>query len=159
MDLERWLKKDMLRITASRPTRTGLESHLAAMHRELDEFAPSIVVVDPITNLISAGELSAVKSMLTRLIDYLKMQRITAMFTNLNVEGEATMNTTEISSLMDVWLLVRSIEKGNTRNRVISVLKARGMAHSPGIYEMEITDDGIEVVANNERPLKAAANE
>ena len=159
MNLERWVKQDRLRISASRPTSVGLESHLAGMHAEIDEFKPTIVVVDPITNLVSVGEMSAVKAMLTRLVDYLKMQKITAMFTNLNMEGVAELNTAEISSLMDVWILVRWVEEHNERRRLASVLKARGMAHSAQVCDMEISGNGVIFKHINAQPVAIRARE
>jgi len=159
IDLERWIKKGTLRIAASRPTTVGLESHLAAMHRDVDECKPSVVVVDPITNLVSVGESVAVKAMLTRLVDYLKMKGVTAVFTNLNTEGVVEMNTAEISSLMDVWILLRSVEQGNERRRVGSVLKARGMAHSTQLCEMQISSDGVRFLNNEAQPVAMPARE
>ena len=159
LNLDRWIRKGLLRIVASRPTTVGLESHLAGMHREIEEYKPSIAVVDPITNLVSVGELSAVKAMLTRLVDFLKMQHVTALFTNLNVEGLVEMNTAEISSLMDVWILLRSVEDHHERRRVASVLKARGMAHSAQLYDMEISSQGLEFMNRDAHPVAVTVRE
>jgi len=55
--------------------------------------------------------------------------------------GEAVEQTeVHISSLVDVWLLVRNIESNGERNRILHVLKSRGMAHSNLISEFEITN-------------------
>lgn len=146
LDLERWMKKGLLQIRSTRPTATGLENHLAEMHRVIAESMPSAVVVDPITNLISVGDKSAVKSMLTRLIDYLKMEKITATFTNLSSGAVGPEQTiTEISSLMDVWISVRDVEHGPARRRVLYILKSRGMAHSNQVHEFRISNEGVEV--------------
>ncbi|MFL6437328.1 MAG: circadian clock protein KaiC [Terriglobales bacterium] len=155
LDLEPWIQSGLLRIFASRPTSTGLEGHLARIHREVEEFKPSIVVLDPITNLVSAGETSAVKSMLTRLIDYLKMESITALFTNLTVKGMIEETSIGISSLMDTWILLREMEillrdaSGDApeRQRAIHLLKSRGMAHSRKMEPFEITDQGIHMLS------------
>lgn len=154
LNLEPWIRSGLLRIFASRPTSTGLEGHLARIHREVEEFQPSIVVLDPITNLISAGETSAVKSMLTRLIDYLKMESITGLFTNLTVKGMIEETSIGISSLMDTWILLREMEvflrdaSGDApeRQRAIHLLKSRGMAHSRKMEPFEITDNGIHML-------------
>lgn len=143
LDLERWLKKDLLRIHARRPTSTGLEGHLAAMHQMVEEFRPSTVVVDPITNLISIGDVNSVKAMLTQLIDFLKLQGITAMFTNLSLEGMLEQTTIGISSLMDVWILLKDVEHGEERRRLLYLLKSRGMAHSNKMQEFWLSEKGI----------------
>lgn len=154
LDLQPWIRKGLLRIVASRPTSTGLEGHLARMHRDVEQFKPGIVVVDPITNLVSAGDTGAVKSMLTRLIDYLKMENITALFTNLTLKGAIEETSIGISSLMDTWILLREMEvflrdvSGDApeRQRAIHVLKSRGMAHSRKMEPFEINDDGIHML-------------
>jgi circadian clock protein KaiC len=131
-----------------------LEGHLARIHRDSEDFKPSIVVVDPITNLVSVGDTQAVKSMLTRLIDYLKMENITALFTNLTVKGMIEETSIGISSLMDTWILLREMDvylrdvSGDApeRQRAVQVLKSRGMSHSRKLEPFEITDDGIHML-------------
>ena len=147
LDLGRWIEKGLLTIHATRPTSTGLENHLVQMHRLIVDSMPATVIVDPITNLISVGDPPAVKSMLTRLIDYLKLRQITAFFTNLSSgsqDAEAT--STEISSLMDVWISVRDVEHGIARRRLLYVLKSRGMGHSNQVREFQISDRGLKIV-------------
>jgi circadian clock protein KaiC len=155
LNLEPWMRKGLLKILASRPTSTGLEGHLARIHRDVEEFKPAVVVVDPITNLISAGDTPAVKSMLTRLIDFLKLEGITGLFTNLTVKGMIEETSVGISSLMDTWIVLREMEvflrdiSGDVpeRQRAIQLLKSRGMAHSRKLEPFEITDNGIHMLA------------
>ena len=143
LNLEKWIKRGLLRIHAVRPTSTGLEGHLATMHKLIGDYKPGVVVIDPITNLISIGETGAVKAMLTRLIDYLKMEGITAMFTNLTLEGALEQTVIGVSSLMDSWILLRDVEVGEARRRVLYLLKSRGMAHSNRMMEFDLSDRGI----------------
>lgn len=164
LDLERWMDRGLLRIDASRPTSTGLEGHLARMHREVVAFKPVIVVVDPITNLVSVGEALAVKSMLTRLIDFLKINNITAMFTNLTIKGMVEETAVGISSLMDSWILLREMDillrdvstAAPERQRAIHLLKSRGMMHSRKMEPFEITDEGIHMLLLDENARAAA---
>jgi circadian clock protein KaiC len=143
LNLEKWIKRGLLRIHAVRPTSTGLEGHLATMHKLIVDFQPSVVVVDPITNLISIGEVGAVKAMLTRLIDFLKLENTTALFTNLTLEGAVEQTAIGISSLMDTWILLRDLEVGEGRRRVLYLLKSRGMPHSNRMVEFELGERGI----------------
>jgi circadian clock protein KaiC len=147
LDLRRWLNRGRLRILANRASRYGLETHLAAMHREIERFQPQVAVFDPITNLITLGAPSEVRSMTTRLIDYLKVKGITGLFTSLTAGGENLEHTiAEVSSLVDTWLLLRDIEANGERNRVLHLLKSRGMAHSNQVREFHLTSSGIELV-------------
>ena len=52
------------------------------MHRLIEEKKPRVVVVDPISNLISVGTSLEVKAMLARLIDFMKVRQMTALFTS-----------------------------------------------------------------------------
>jgi circadian clock protein KaiC len=147
IDLEQWVKKGLLQIIAARPTLRGLEQHLLVMHDSVLAFRPSIVLIDPISNLALEQHDSEIRSTLMRLIDFLKEQQTTALFTSLT-EGGLTPEDGQIgvSSLMDTWLLLRNIEHNGERNRTLYVLKSRGMAHSNQVREFILTGDGIELV-------------
>jgi circadian clock protein KaiC len=145
IDLDRWVKKGLLRFHATRSTLYGLEMHLVTAYKLIREFRPEFVVLDPIGNLTLAGSESDTTSMLTRLMDFLKTHKITALWTNLTSGDEQEKTDVGISSLVDTWLLLRAIELGGERNRALYVLKSRGMAHSNQIREFLLTDHGIEL--------------
>jgi circadian clock protein KaiC len=107
-----------------------------------------VVVVDPISKLTLAHRDSEVKPTLMRLIDFLKQQQITTLFTSLDSGGGTTQEDSQlgVSSLMDTWLLLRNVEFNGERNRTIYVLKSRGMAHSNQVREFVLSDDGIDLV-------------
>ena len=147
IDLERFVKKGLLKFHNARPSSWGLEVHLAVIHKTISEFDPSVVVVDPITNFLAIGDKIETKSMLTRLIDFLKTRQITGLFTSLTSAGSYLEDSeVEVSSLMDAWLLVKNIESNGERNRGLYILKARGIAHSNQIREFLLTDRGIELI-------------
>jgi len=144
IDLQRWVDKGLLRFQANRPSLYGLETHLAAMHREVEHFQPAAVALDPISSLLSAGVTGDVHAMILRLIDFLKSRGITAMFTSLthgNVETALT--DVQVSSLMDSWLLLSNKESNGEHNRQLYLLKSRGMPHSNQVREFLMTSEGI----------------
>ena len=147
IDLEPWMRRDLLRVHSQRPTALGLEAHLVAMHRLIEDWKPRVVIVDPVTNMIAVGSETEVKAMLSRLIDFMKLRQITALFTSLTEGGRAAERTDlGVSSLMDVWMLLGNLEANGERNRGIQIVKARGMSHSNQIREFLMTDDGITLV-------------
>ncbi|MHB8910624.1 MAG: circadian clock protein KaiC [Syntrophales bacterium] len=147
IDLARWVKKGLLKFHSARPSLYGLEMHLVTFHKVIDEFKPQVFVIDPISNLTAAGTASEVKSILTRLIDHLKMKKISTFLTDLTHFGGSLEHTSEeISSLIDTWLLLRDIELNGERNRGLYILKSRGMAHSNQIQEFLLTNQGIDLV-------------
>lgn len=148
IDLAKHEKKGLLHFFAARPTAFGLEMHLAMIHKRMVDFRPTVTIFDPVTNLLqAAGGIDEVNAMLTRLIDSLKSQQITAMFTSLTTGNQAREATdVGISSLMDTWLLVRDIELNGERNRGLYILKSRGMNHSNQVREFIITNKGIDLI-------------
>ena len=146
IDLMSWVEQGLLRFEASRPTVSGLEMHLARMHKAVNAFKPEVVIVDPLNSFHVGSNEIAVKAILMLLVDFLKTNQITGLFTNLTSGGnESDQSDVVIASLIDTWLLVRDIELGGERNRGMYVLKSRGMAHSNQIREFLLTDHGAEL--------------
>ena len=170
IDLQPWVKKGLLQIQAHRPSSAGLETHLAMKHKLISVFKPQVVILDPLNSYVIGDNQIEVKSMLMRLIDFLKTQQITGLFTNL-APGGGPLEQTEmaISSVIDTWLLLRDIDSGGERNRCLSILKSRGMSHSNQIREFLLTDHGVElrdvyigpegVLTGSARLTKEAENE
>jgi len=147
IDLAQWSDKGLLFHEAWRPTQFGIEMHLLRIHKLIQEVKPQVVVLDPITNLISSSTEKEVHSMLLRLIDSMKSSGITAAFVSLTGGGDSLEGTNVgISSLTDTWILLRDVELNGERNRCLYVLKSRGMAHSNQLREFVLTSDGIQLV-------------
>ncbi len=144
LDLQPAVDKGTLRFLANRPSLYGLETHLARMHREVEEIEPAAVVVDPLSSLLAAGTTGDVHAMVLRLIDFLKARGVTAVMSNLthgNVENALT--DIQVSSLIDTWLLLYNREANGEHNRQLYLIKSRGMAHSNQVREFHITNDGV----------------
>lgn len=147
MDLQAHVDAGLLEFHASRPTLNGLEMHLLTIHKLARRFRPDVVVIDPITNLVTIGSLSEVRAMLIRLIDFLQANQITVLFTALTLNTVVNEQTDEgVSSLVDAWLLLRDIEANGERNRGLYVMKSRGMKHSNQVREFVITDQGLDLI-------------
>lgn len=144
--LEPFLAKGLLRFHSTRPTFFGLEMHLTTMYKEIRDFKPAVVIVDPLNSFVTGDNQLDAKAISMRLIDYLKMNNITGFFTSLT-NGGSELESTDmfISSLIDTWILLRDIESGGERNRGIYILKSRGMNHSNQIREFKLTSNGIKL--------------
>jgi circadian clock protein KaiC len=146
IDLARWIDRGLLEFHAARPTMFGLETHLVGMHRLITNFQPANVVVDPVSSLLHSGSGNETRSMILRMVDFLKENGITAVLTAL-ASGEAAPETTDldISSLVDAWVLLRDIESGGERKRGIYVIKARGLPNSNQVREFLMTSRGVQL--------------
>jgi len=149
IDLEKHINKGLLQIHASRPSLNGLELHLLTLRKLIKDFRPTTVILDPISNLITVGNENEVRSMLIRLIDMLKANNITALFTSLNKQTDnfrPDLAEESVSSLVDTWITVRDMEGIGERNRGIFIIKSRGMGHSNQVREFVINSKGIELL-------------
>jgi circadian clock protein KaiC len=146
IQLSPWIDRGLLKIVAARPTAHGLEAHLATIHHALTEFKPQAVVLDPVSSLTNNGAWTDVQAMLTRLMDHLKSELITSFFTSLSATSADEKTDIGISSIIDTWLLLRDFESNGERDRVIYILKSRGMAHSNQLREFRLTSQGAQLV-------------
>jgi len=144
--LDTWVQKGLIQFQATRPTFYGLEMHLAKTHKAVNDFNPQVVILDPINTFVIGDKEFEVKTMLMRIIDFLKANQITAFFTSLTSdESSLEHSDVGISSLIDTWLLLRDIELDGERNRGMYVLKSRGMANSNQIREFILTNHGVQL--------------
>ncbi len=145
LDLPNWIERGLLRFEAARPSLYGLEMHLARMHRDIDRFNPQIVTIDPISAF--RGPEAEVHATLLRMMDLLKSRGITALFTSLRTDASAMAGSDQgVSSLMDVWIKLEDVEANGERNRILYLIKARGMSHSNQVREYRVGDNGIELI-------------
>lgn len=145
LDLQAYVDAGLLRFEAARPSLYGLETHLARMHRDIDLFAPSLVVIDPLSAL--RGPATELQATLLRMVDLLKSRGITAVFTSLRTEGGFdAQDEFGVSSLMDAWVKLLNVEANGERTRTLYVIKARGMSHSHQVREFRMSSAGIELV-------------
>src|SRR4030042_1129359 len=144
--LEPWVRKGLLQFQATRPTFYGLEMHLAVTHKIVNVFKPDIVILDPINTFVVGDKEIEVKTMLMRIVDFLKSKHITALFTSLT-SGDSTLENSDvgISSLIDTWLLLRDIELSGERNRGMYFIQSGGMANSNQIRDFILTDHGVKL--------------
>ena len=151
IDLRPFIKSKHLIIRSSRPSLQGLEMHLLVLHKLIRQFRPRTVIIDPISSLISVGNISEVRAMLIRLLDFLKMNQISALFTALTHQTQdeyKDITIDAVSSLADIWIQVSNLEKMGRRNRLLGIVKSRGMGHSNRLWNFEITDHGIRFKKN-----------
>lgn len=145
LDLNPFMESKRLHFYYARPTLQNLELHFIAIKKIIKEIKPSIIILDPITNLMTEGPNSDVRSMLTRFVDYIKLEQITVMFTAAITVGSIARNPSDegISSMVDTWMMVQDIEVNNERTRSLCIMKSRGMPHSNEVKKFTISKKGI----------------
>ncbi|WP_202620450.1 circadian clock protein KaiC [Methylocystis heyeri] len=153
IDLQPWIESGLLRCHSTRPSLHGLEPHLASMLEEIDDYRPHVTVVDPLSALLASGTQHQTQGMLLRLIDHLKTNGVTALFTTLQTEDDLT--HLSISSIMDTWIRVLNEDVDDDVVRQLHVVKSRGMAHSTKRRVMEITEHGVRLKDEAPKSLRS----
>jgi circadian clock protein KaiC len=74
------------------------------MYDMVQAFRPSVIAVDPISNLTLERNEAEVKPTLMRLIDFLKQQQITTLFTSLTTGG-VTPEDSQVGVIADGYLV------------------------------------------------------
>jgi circadian clock protein KaiC len=146
IDLGRWVDAGLLRLWGERATAFGLEAHLSAIERLLEETDPSVAVLDAVGSLSNVGAESEVTSAVVREVDMMKSRGITGILTSLTHDGQRESSSMAVSSVIDTWLLLRNVESDGERNRLLFVMKSRGTAHSNQVREFLLTDHGAELL-------------
>jgi circadian clock protein KaiC len=144
LDLRADIDAGLLHVVTGRPTQIGLEHHLTVLHRHVEQVRPALVVVDPITDFQAIGSHHEIKALLMRMVDFLKQQGITALFTNL-ADRRAT-EETAVSSLIDTWIQLSNEDRDGRMVRALYVRKSRGMPHSERVRELIVHDTGLRLV-------------
>lgn len=148
LDLGPGLEKGLLTIRSFRPTYFGLEEHLVAMMDAINEVRPVCIVMDPITNFVSVGAPEEVRSMLARLMDHLRDQKVTLFMTALTAgSGRSDETEANVSSMIDTWIALDQEEVDHTRQRQLYVVKSRGMEHSHATYRLLMSQHGLSLTS------------
>ncbi len=145
LDMQRWVDSGLLTMWAARASAFGLETHLALMTEMIETVKPSMAVLDGVASFTHGTTPADVTSMMARQLDLLKAKGITILATALGHGGDET-SALDVSSLVDVWLLLRNVETNGERNRLLFVLKSRGTAHSNQVREFVLTSEGVELM-------------
>jgi circadian clock protein KaiC len=147
----KFIKSKLLTIHSSRPSLQGLEMHLLLLNKLVKELKPRMVIVDPISSLVTVGSNSEVRAMLVRLMDMLKVNGINAVFTALSNAGdirEFDDSVDSVSSLSDTWIKVFNENYDGKNVRKLSIVKSRGMGHLNGSTDFIINEKGIQFISD-----------
>jgi circadian clock protein KaiC len=133
IDLQHLRERGLLRIWSERASAQGPEEHLGRLGLLLEENKPDVVALDALGYLTNVGTDREVTATVQRQIDLMKCQG----------EEESTIGVTAIT---DTWLLLHDLDQDGERNRLLFMLKSRGMHHSNQVREFLITDQGAELI-------------
>lgn len=148
IDLRPALESGLLRFVSIMPESQGIEEHLIQAFGVISEFEPSFIVVDAISACRRMGSEQAAFDYMLRLIDHCKARGITSVLTNLTANSGEAMQITgmDLSSVIDMVVILRNIETSGSMERELLILKSRGRNHSNRVHRFGISSRGVEIL-------------
>lgn len=154
IDLARYHRTDNNRIDGQgallmqpiRAVELGLEEHLMRIMRSVRQHRPALVVLDPVSGMAGRSRDSVAKEMLLRLLYLIKEEGVTTVATELLGDDSSGVSHLDVSSIIDVWIKLRRHENDGEMNRLITVVKARGLPTSDQVKEFKMSIDGLRIV-------------
>ncbi|GAC1444786.1 MAG: circadian clock protein KaiC [Vulcanimicrobiaceae bacterium] len=121
------------------------DEHFLAIEALIDAHAPTRVVIDPISALSKAGGTDIADIVTERLVIFFKSRSITAIFTAVSDPRQLTVEalTTRVSTVVDTWIHLSFAPHRGERNRTLTIVKARGTAHSNQMREVVLSSAGV----------------
>ncbi len=121
------------------------DEHSLAIEALIDAHRPTRVVIDPVSALIKSGGLDMAEVVTERLVVLFKARSITAIFTAVSEsrEGEIESTVMRVSAVADTWIHLSYAAQHGERNRTLTVVKARGTAHSNQMREVFLSNEGV----------------
>jgi len=145
IDLLPCLQTGRLEFLTRFPESMGAEEHYLQAKMRIDAFKPRHVVVDAISACERMGGKLASFDYLMRLLNYCKDLGLTIFLTNQinTTKNQLEISGNEISSMVDTAILLYYQDEPGERNRILQVLKSRGIGHSNQAREFLITNNGF----------------
>lgn len=144
-DLDGAVQDGKLRVVAQYPDRSSLEDLLLDMRREVAEFAPRRVVVDSLSALERFTSPQQFHEFVVGLLSYLKAGDISGLFTTTSPGAGGSFAGHQMSTVVDVLLLLRYVESDGVVRRGLHVLKSRGGDHAHDIREITVSKHGLQL--------------
>jgi len=144
--LDRYVKRGLLRMISARTITGSAETLLVRIKALAKAHEARCLVIDPVSTLSKAGNELTAHGVAERLIDWSKADGITLVCTSLldEMSGQTEGGTPlQISTLADTWIHLNYLVQAGERNRGMSIIKSRGMAHSNQVRELILSDAGV----------------
>jgi len=145
IDLQQHVDSGLLQLTGFRAAGVSAEEHFIAIQRMLLDHRPRYLIIDPVSALVKAGGRDLAADVAERILETAKARGTTVMTTTLLEEGlpEAEDTMSHVSTIADTWINLSYNVGGGERNRALTVIKARGTAHSNQVRELVLGSGGI----------------
>ena len=144
--LDRYLKNGLLKLTSARSITGSAETYLVRLKMMVEKHDARFVIIDPVSAWSKSGHELTMQLIMDRLIDWTKSMGITLLCTSLFDEmsdQSIGVSPLQISTMVDTWINLTYLVQNGERNRGLTIVKSRGMAHSNQLRELVLSDTGV----------------
>jgi len=144
--LKPYVQNGLLRMVSARTITGSAETVLVRIKALAKDHKARCLVIDPVSTLSKAGNELTAHGVAERLLDWSKADGITLVCTSLLDEMSAPTDggtPLQISTLADTWIHLNYLVQAGERNRGLSIIKSRGMAHSNQVRELILSSSGV----------------
>jgi circadian clock protein KaiC len=135
-----------LKIICRYPEATSLEDLLVDLRLGLEEFQPSLIVMDSISSIEHASSEKGFRQFMIGVASILRAYGRSALLTQTVLAGTAAEHTAPyLSTIADAILTLDYSPAGYELNRTMRVVKMRGSAHETHPYRLEIGAGGLKI--------------
>jgi len=144
-----------LRVICRYPESTSLEDLLVNLRIGLEEFSPSLVVMDSISSIEHASSEKGFRQFVIGMASLLREHGRSALLTQTVMAGEAAGHTVPyLSTVADAILTMDYSPEGYELDRRMRVIKMRGSDHDTHPYRLAIAAGGLTVEKLSPPPAK-----
>ncbi|MDQ3070170.1 MAG: circadian clock protein KaiC [Acidobacteriota bacterium] len=146
LDMSPYVEAGNLRVICRYPEATSLEDLLVNIRTDLEEYKPSLIVLDSISSIEHASSPSGFRQFLIGMASILRQHGRSALVTQTVMAGQAAKRAAPfLSTIADAILALDYVPSSYELDRMIRVIKSRGSSHARYPYALEIADGGIVV--------------
>lgn len=143
IDLRPFIDSGLLRIEYGIAGSVGPDRHAADIRAWIDEHRPAAVAIDPLSALTKMFDAEMSWPAIEHILNSIRVSGATAVITSLTEGGQGESSTAHISTIADTWIHLAYGIRGAERNRILTIVKARGVAHDNAVHEMVLTQEGV----------------
>lgn len=149
LGFQEWERAGLLKTVCQYPEAQGLEGHLYAIERQIEEFRPTRLVLDSISALERVGNVRNFREFVIGLTGFVKQQQVCTLLTSSSpsLSGGDSITDAHISTITDAIVLLRYVERDGALGRGVIIIKMRGSQHDKRFHEFTISDKGLEIGA------------
>jgi len=145
LPMQEYIQKGNLRMDCNYPEATSPEDLLVALRKSLEEFEPSLMVLDSISSVGHSTSSRGFRQFMIGFASLVREHSRSALLTQTLTVHEDDSAAPFLSTIPDAIIALDYERRQRKLTRTISVVKMRGSAHAEDSYTLHIRPGGLTV--------------